>query len=282
MDESLLDDKNYYEYFLNNFDIFNDDEENLITFYYLLNKKLSRYEYVDSILMAFDGFNQLKVYDFLIRSDIDVFLTPLFAQWLPRHCNDFYVGGGAYSTRFNSKRLKRAAFNIGLKYADVTNLGSTWISTPSQFRLVSYLTLFSMAYISEEEFSPDERLAKMGIMGWPYWHYGVLLLYGQQIALNHLIATHQINCIKLNTLIDYPAFNDDSVFDILHIHVFHGDDLFSKFDFKAGKYNYTHLIGKNETSTKYYALRMALDGKNTPQNELLNNFINVTLNKSFD
>ncbi len=78
---------------------------------------------------------------------------------------------------------------------NVDNLGSTWISTPDQFRIVSYLTLISMMYISEEEFSQPEKQGKLNL--WPYWHYGVLLLYGQNIAINHLIATNNINVIKL-------------------------------------------------------------------------------------
>ncbi len=43
--------------------------------------------------MAFDGWNYFKLagYHFLIRSDMDVFLTPLFDRWLPRNYNDFYV-----------------------------------------------------------------------------------------------------------------------------------------------------------------------------------------------
>ncbi len=150
--------ENYYEHVLNKVDILSDDSKNLEPFYTLI-KKLDKYEYLDSILMVFDGYNYFKEagYDFLIRSDMDVFLTPLFGKWLPRHCNDFYVGRGGFSTEFNDKKLKRIANNLGLKYASVKNLGSTWYSTPDQFRLVSYLTLFGMSYLSQEEFSPTER-----------------------------------------------------------------------------------------------------------------------------
>ncbi len=148
----------YYDHVLNKVDILSDDPDNLKPFYTLLGK-ISKYDYLDSILMVFDGYHYFKEagYNFLIRSDMDVFLTPLFGSWLPRHCNDFYVGRGGFSTPFNEKRLRRIAENIGFQFASVSNLGSTWYSTPDQFRLVSYLTLFGMSYLSQEEFSPTER-----------------------------------------------------------------------------------------------------------------------------
>jgi hypothetical protein len=132
-------------------DIFGGSNVNAIErFYQFIATSLNSYGYLDSILMAFEGYDFFKSagYDFLIRSDMDVFLTPLFAQWLPRHCNDFYVGRGGYSTSFNTKRFQRIAKNLNLNYGHMHNLGSTWYSTPEQFRLVSYLTLFGMVVLS--------------------------------------------------------------------------------------------------------------------------------------
>ncbi|RNA32593.1 secreted protein [Brachionus plicatilis] len=178
------------------------------------------YPNADSVLIAFDGYEFLKEsgYNFVIRSDIDVFLTPLFAKWSPRHCNAFYVGGGAYTANFNMNRLKRAGHHINFKYGFHANLGSTWYSTPDQFRLVSYLTLFSMAYLANEEFSPPERNGDLGALLWPHWHYWVLSLYGQNLAMNHLIETKQLNIIQLSDLLDYPANENKHINSVLHIH----------------------------------------------------------------
>lgn len=79
------------------------------------------------------------------------------------------VGRGGFSSAFNINRLRRVAKELNLEYAEQINLGSTWYSTPEQFRLVSYLTLFSMVYISIEEFTPPERENKLGVMLWPWW-----------------------------------------------------------------------------------------------------------------
>jgi hypothetical protein len=181
-----------YELILRWIDIFKENNQaDLTLFYYFLRDNLKNYEYLDSILMAFDGYDYFKQagFDFLIRSDMDVFLTPLFANWLPRHCNDFCVGRGGYSSNFSEKRLRRVAKDLNLKYAGIWNLGSTWYSTPHQFRMVSYLTLFGMAYLSSEEFAQPEREGKVGTILWPDWHFGVLLLYGQGLMLS-------FDCIK--------------------------------------------------------------------------------------
>jgi hypothetical protein len=176
--EKRFENKNeLYNYLLHQLDIYNDDPINLAPFYKSLQNAIPNYGYLDSIMMAFDGYQYFKTsyYDFLIRSDMDVFLSPTMAKWLPRYCNDFYVGRSGYSHTFNRNRLKRVANNLGLSHANDDNLGSTWYSTPSQFRIVSYLTLFNMMYLAEEEFTTADKTGKVGTVNWPEWHYGVSL-----------------------------------------------------------------------------------------------------------
>ena len=271
-----------YKHLLADLDIFSDASDNLAPFYALLKSKIAHYGYLDSILMAFDGYKVLKEagYDFLVRSDMDVFLTPLFGKWLPRHCDDFYVGRGGYSSKFNENRLKRVAHDLGLQFASQSNLGSTWYSTVDQFRLVSYLTLVGMVYVSEEEFTPPEREGKLGVMLWPHWHYGVLLLYGQNLALNHLIATDQLSVIKLFDHLDYPAYYSNNIESMLHIHVFHGVDMFSKFQFKAGKYDTMDPYKEDTSIAKFYSLKMALEAKRFNATKLNNLFKLEALKKN--
>lgn len=164
-----------FDYLYGSFDIFEPSRFDLANFNAKIKSDLSHYSYTDSIMIAFDGYEYLKSkYDYVIRSDLDVFLTPGFAKWTPQACGEFNVGRGGYSTRFNMKRLNRIANFIGLRYNFTANLGSTWYSTPENFRLVSYLTLVSMAYLSNEEFSKTEREGKLAARLWPDWHYGVI------------------------------------------------------------------------------------------------------------
>lgn len=90
---------------------------------------------------------------------------------------------------------------MGLTYACEQDIaGQTWYSTPDQFRLVSYMTLFSMAYLAQEEFSPVERDGKkIGDLLFPDWYYPNLSLYAQNLVINHLIASKQADVVKLES-----------------------------------------------------------------------------------
>lgn len=124
-----------------------------------------------------------------------------------------------------------------------------------------------MAYLNNEEFAQPAREKKLGTLMWPEWHYGVLLLYGQHLLLNHLIGTNQINVVKLQDQLDYPSGNNHSIDKMIHIHVFHGDNLFSKLVFRMGKYdNMTSELDKPENKARenqvnWFSFKMAMEGK---------------------
>jgi hypothetical protein len=120
------------------------------------------------------------------------------------------------------------------------------------------------------------------ILGFIFRHYGVLLLYGQHLALNHLVAINQVQIIIGEYLLDQST-TDKSVEYIqqgirLNLHCWHTDERFSKFAFKLGQYNQTELeIYRNDTTAQAYvsdrteqnffylllfkAMRMALESK---------------------
>jgi hypothetical protein len=121
----LLQSRKIYERLFNDVNIYNTSVEDIDLLFSLLKLYLDSYDYLDSIVIAFEVYPYAKSaeYDVLIRSDMDVFLTPALASWLPRYCNDFVVGGGAYSNDFNRKRLHRIANSMGLKHGWWSNLG---------------------------------------------------------------------------------------------------------------------------------------------------------------
>ena len=162
----LIEPLTLYTHLFNDINVFDKNDQNLWKFYAKL-KDVKQYNYLDSILVAFDGYEYFEnKFNFLLRCDMDIFLTPLFGKWLPLNCNDFIVGRGAYSGDFNMKRLQKAAKNVKLEIGFHRNLGSTWFSTPNQFKMVSYLTLVAITYLYNEEFSSTERSGKLGVSHW--------------------------------------------------------------------------------------------------------------------
>jgi hypothetical protein len=91
----------------------------------LIIKHLQTYSYADSINVMTECYPTFAMYDFILRSDSDVFLTKHFAVYVPAN-GTFLVGKGGYSTSFNTVRLKRIAKNMNWSYASITNIGSTW------------------------------------------------------------------------------------------------------------------------------------------------------------
>ncbi|CAF1452045.1 unnamed protein product, partial [Rotaria sordida] len=161
---------------------------------------------------------------------------------------------------------RRIANDMGFAHADIPSMGSTWYGSPYDAYLVANQTLHGMLWLAQYEFATPEREYKLDILMWPEWHYGVLLLYGQHLALNHLVAINQIRILIGQHLLDQST-TDNTVEYItqgtrLNLHCWHTDERFSKFAFKDGEYNRTELKQyKDDKSAQAYAMRMALESK---------------------
>ena len=84
-------------------------------------------------------------------------------------------------------------------------------------------------------------------------HHGVLLLYGQQLALNHLFATNQIRLFIGEHLLDQSS-TDNTIAYVqqsirLTLHCWHTDQRFSKFAFKMGQYTQSDLDQYRDDTT---------------------------------
>ena len=88
-------------------------------------------------------------------------------------------------------------------------------------------------------------------------HYGVLLLYGQHLAINHLVGTNQIRVVIGHNLLDQSSTDASQAYIQngirLNLHCWHTNDRFSKFAFKLGHYNQTELEKyRNDTTAQAY------------------------------
>lgn len=92
----------------------------------LLYENLRTYQYIDSVNIIAEGYPIYSYYDFILKTDIDVFITKQFSNYIPNKLQTLFFGRGGYSTEFNTRRLGRIARDMGWKYQNWTNIGSTW------------------------------------------------------------------------------------------------------------------------------------------------------------
>jgi hypothetical protein len=101
-----------------------------------LYRQIRHYEYIDSVNIIAEGYPIFSFYDFILKTDMDVFLTRPFAKYYPRTDQTLLVGRGDYSTSFNTNRLRRIARDMSWNYQNITNIGSTWSVTCTMKYLV--------------------------------------------------------------------------------------------------------------------------------------------------
>lgn len=68
------------------------------------------------------------------------------------------------------------------------------------------------------------------------------MLYSSHLAINHLVASENLHLGLGSQFLDQSSTNKDP-YDLeknnrLHLHCWHTSDIFSKFEFKAGRYNH--------------------------------------------
>ncbi|CAF1193182.1 unnamed protein product [Rotaria sordida] len=267
----------------------NDSEKNLfhidISRSILLYNHLRTYPYIDSVNIIAESYSIYSYYDFILKTDLDVFITKQFANYIPNTLKTLIAGRGGYSTQFNTLRLGRIARDMNWKYQNLTNVGSTWYGSPYVAQRIANLTLDAILHLFINEFCAAEREQKVGTLLWPDWHYGVLSMYGTHLAVNHLVNSEKLDVQNGSELLDQSTTNNDQN-DIeknnrLHLHCWHTDAPFSKFQFKENKYNHIdpHAL-INDRSSLGYAMRMALESRLMTFEELGQQLRNISRSKT--
>lgn len=81
--------------------------------------------HLNSLGILIENADILNEYDYVLRTDIDVFLTPNFANYIPFDCT-FQIGLGGYSSEYNTHRLSQVAETLQLANIHMEDIGSTW------------------------------------------------------------------------------------------------------------------------------------------------------------
>jgi hypothetical protein len=207
------------------------------------------YHYINSIsCLANECSNFLDHYDLVLRTDADTFLTPAWNNYYPM----FYTGGrGGYVNNEDTKdRLHRIANTLGLKHRGVHNIGSTHYGYGPLVREVCKETVRVAKHILNNEFID-------GPGQWPGWYSGVTSMYSSEIAVNHYVEKVIIDGEKL----DYPSSSGSDILKHPHIHCWHTNERFSKFQYEAGQYDNILMDDLDLTIVKDYCLYIGLKAK---------------------
>jgi hypothetical protein len=207
------------------------------------------YRFINSIsCLVGEQADFLDDYDLILRTDADTFLTPAWNSFYPTL---YKTGQGGYANNEQVREnLRQLANEFGLRHQGRHNLGATHYGEAKLVREVCRLALPISEYLLTVEFEEDEG-------EWPGWYKGVTTMYSCEIAVNHLVDEFEIDGDKL----DYGSAASDSITDHPHIHCWHTNNLFSKFEFEAGNYDGLSTENLDINKVKNYCLYIALKSK---------------------
>jgi hypothetical protein len=230
---------------------------NVLVYKYLPpeDKYYEDYKYARSLEFLKSNKNILNQYTHLIKTDTDVFFT----NNLNSHTFDdqIYFGEGKYSATdkcieetyelakiFNYSKYRRQ-FQVGSTFfgptKDIINLMS--LSNALCKKIFYYLC-------------PTGKYYPTGTWGISLYA-GTASLIATEIVLSSIFDEEKL-CM-LPEVIDGNCFSDKGLDNLYHIHQWHGDGLYSKFEAMDGKYD--NMVSLNNNTISDYCLEIYLKNK---------------------
>lgn len=205
-----------------------------------------QYGYINSIsCLNFPGSEILDKYHYLLKSDLDTFITPAWSKFKP---TTLTVGQGFYSNSDDIRqRCEKLALNFNLNYKKLYNLGSTFYGPTKLVREICQLATTLCEYLLTVEFKDHHG-------EWPHWFRGVSSMYATEVAINHCAES----LVGPSKLLDFFSTSTESVQDYPHVHCWHTNELFSKFEWEKGSYANTDFNTLDLNIIRDYCLAMAL------------------------
>jgi len=237
-------------------------EEEMATAKELGTSDRDKYAFVKSIdFLLIPQAKFVLKYTHLMKTDLDTFITPAFARWIP---STFYVGKAAYAHMYvTQQRLHEWAEKFGFRHRGLHNLGATWYGAPDLVLEAARIAANVTMQMHERAFVDSVK-----DQGWPRWHKGVSSMYGQEIAINVVAPEAQPT-----PYIDHPSQESASINTVYHIHCWQGDAFFSKHAFEAGWYNKLNATFWNTADTRVWSLvMMQMASKKLPFNLRLSTY----------
>ena len=185
------------------------------------------YDFVNSFGMFNDDIerNWILRYDFILKTDCDVFLTENLRGL---DGNKLHIGFGGYMMEEIDeiqKNLIDIASELNLKYKHINHIGASLYGKTSDVIKITFFQ-FKLTKLILIRFGNT-------VGSWPGWFRGVSSMYAIHLSVNHICDL--IN-IKLNVLDEFCGSGviDKSTY---HIHAWHYEGYFSKHKWFKGEYD---------------------------------------------
>jgi hypothetical protein len=192
------------------------------------------YGFAKSMVFPYDMPEPLLEYDYVCKTDTDVFLTPIMNNF-PFETNKIYVGLGSYSISPGSVgALQDAAIKFGYpEYKRIADMHSTIIGPTKDIidimRLSDELEE-TMYYGLEEDGAWGSDILWRGPIG---LNSGVCSMYAMEIVLS---SVYNRKNIIVTDLLDATSESYRPWTEVYHMHQYHHDFIYSKFQAKWGSY----------------------------------------------
>ncbi|KHJ40854.1 hypothetical protein D918_09063 [Trichuris suis] len=194
------------------------------------------YTYIDTYsFLNCPLFRELThIYDYFIRSDLDVFLSPTLLTYRPT--KSFITGKGGYCVDFTRTHLEEVARRLGYRHRGIHNLGSTWFGKAELLANLSAYAVTLTMKLYDTEFDPKTRPEIATFMTyspngqWAQWWRPTSSLYAQEIVLNHYLEDLSAETIR-GDLLDVESCRSSVITNHLHVHTWHTRCQFDKFEF---------------------------------------------------
>ena len=168
-------------------------------------------------------------YDYILKSDCDVFLTENIKGFTP---SKVMIGEGGYMTSRDHaddiiKRLKHHSDRLKLQYNNLNHIGAS-IFGPTSHVLT----------VVRWHFKITEYMLKVGWANgepdvWPGWFKGVASMYAIHIVINNFYTQQGVSLYGL----DSKCWINDINSDTYHIHAWHTTQYWSKNAHFKGEYD---------------------------------------------
>lgn len=217
-----------------------------------------RYPFLNSHYFCLSPHNTpLRKYEYLLKTDCDVFLTSNLRNYSPG--NKFHYGQGGYYSNNEAERATQIAWvanrlipsidfevagrKFNLKHQHLAFVGASFLGTADKVLYTTSLQALMTQELLENHFgkSGTMRIAPGGLpkidrnqrtIG-PNIAEGIASMLAGEIIVNSLYSHQHVNPWSLDTKCwDTEALSSN----VIHIHAWHSAERFSKHDFFLGNY----------------------------------------------